>query len=245
MVDALLEVSGLEAGYGGAPVVEGIDLRVMPGMFLGLLGANGSGKSTLLRAMTGQIVLQAGRVVIGGVDLSAEPERAKRHFGYAVDGADLPDALTAQQYLELVGSIRGCAADDFPCGDLVGALQLRPWMKARIVDCSLGTRMKISIAGAMLGGAKLLILDESLNGLDPVASWRIRGILAELVRGAGFGVVLCTHMVETIAANCSDAVFLEDGRISQRWGHEVLRGSQGVAGGFEGVVMRAMGVEAA
>jgi ABC-2 type transport system ATP-binding protein len=242
---ALLDVNDLAAGYGRTRVVDGINLRVEPGMWLGLLGANGSGKSTLLRAITGQIALHAGSVTLAGIDLAAEPERAKRQFGYAVDGADLPEALTAQHYLELVASIRGCGADDWPCGDLIAPLQLRPWMNTRIGDCSLGTRMKISLTGALLGSPRLLILDETLNGLDPVASWRIRGILAELVQGGLFGVILCTHMVETIAVNCSDAVFLDNGRITQRWGNEVLRSSQGAAGGFEALVMRAMRADAA
>jgi ABC-2 type transport system ATP-binding protein len=210
---ALLSAEGVAAGYGRTVVVQDIDLRVMPGSWLGLLGANGSGKSTLLRAVTGQIALQAGRVLIGGVEMAVAPEIAKRGFGFAVDGAELPGSLTARQYLELVGSIRGCEADDFPCRDLIGALSLQAWMQIRIGDCSLGTRMKISIAGALLGGPALLILDESLNGLDPVASWRIRGILAELVQNGAHAVILSTHMVETIAVNCSEAVYLEDGRI--------------------------------
>ena len=242
---ALLEVTGLAAGYGRTRVVDGVDLCVMPGTWLGLLGANGSGKSTLLRAVTGQIALQAGRVTIGGVDIAVAPEQAKRRFGFAVDGAELPASLTPRQYLELVASIRGCEADDFPCGDLIGAMALGAWMGAPIGGCSLGTRMKISLAGALLGGPGLLILDESLNGLDPVASWRIRGMLAELVQSGRHAVVLSTHMVETVAVNCSDAVFLEDGRITQRWGRDVLRASQGAPGGFEGMVMRAMQADAA
>jgi ABC-2 type transport system ATP-binding protein len=236
----LLTVTGLAAGYGRRLVVDGVTLRVAPGMWLGLLGANGSGKSTLLRAVTGQIPLQAGQVLIGGVDLAVAPEAAKRGFGYAVDGAELPASLTGRQYLELVGSVRGCAADDWPCGDLVALLGLAPWIGVPIGDCSLGTRMKVSLAAALLGGPPLLILDESLNGLDPVVSWRMRGMLAELVQSGRHGVVLSTHMVETVAVTCSDAVFLEGGRIAHRWGREALAESRGVPGGFEAVVMRAM-----
>jgi ABC-2 type transport system ATP-binding protein len=238
--DMLLTVTGLAAGYGRLRVVEGVELSVAPGMWLGLLGANGSGKSTLLRAVTGQIPLQAGQVLIGGVDLAVAPEAAKRGFGYAVDGAELPASLTGRQYLELVASVRGCAADDWPCGDLVALLGLGPWIQVPIGDCSLGTRMKVSLAAALLGGPKLLILDESLNGLDPVVSWRMRAILTELVQSGRHGVVLSTHMVETVAVNCSDAVFLEGGRIAHRWGREALAASRGVPGGFEAVVMQAM-----
>jgi len=238
--EPLLEVTGLAAGYGRTTVVRDVDFCVQPGTWLGLLGANGSGKSTLLRAVTGQIALQAGRVLIGGVDIAAQPERAKANFGFAVDGGDLPEALTARQYLEMVGSIRGCACDDWPCGDLIGPLGLESWMRARIGDCSLGTRMKISLAGALLGGPRLLILDESLNGLDPVVSWRARGILRELVQDGAWAVVLSTHMLETVAGNCSAVVFLEAGCVTHRWDAADLQDARMQEGGFESVVMRAL-----
>ena len=234
----LLAVSGLGAGYGSRRIVTDIDFIVAPGTWFGLLGANGSGKSTLLRAITGQIRLQEGQVLVGGIDIEKAPEQAKRHFGYAVDGADLPEGLTGRQYLELVASIRGCRADDWPCGDLIEPLALGSWMGARIGDCSLGTRMKISLAGALLSGPKLLILDESLNGLDPVANWRVRQILAKLVRSGRHAVILSTHMVETVAASCTDVIFLEEGRITHRWTTEELRAAQGEAGGFDGLVVR-------
>jgi ABC-2 type transport system ATP-binding protein len=238
---ALLAVSGLCAGYGRSRIVHDVDFVVERGCWFGLLGANGSGKSTLLKAITGQMRLQEGRVLVAGIDMAAAPEQAKRMIGYAVDGADLPWGLTGRQYLELVASIRGCRADDWPCGDLIGPLSLSRWMNARIGDCSLGTRMKLSLAAALLGAPPLLILDESLNGLDPVANWRARQILAELVRSGRHAVILSTHMVETIAASCTDVIFLEGGRIAHQWGTEQLRAAQAAPGGFGGLVMRTLG----
>ena len=237
---SLLAVSGLGAGYGRTRIVRDVDLVVEPGSWFGLLGANGSGKSTLLRAITGQIRLQDGQVLVGGIDMAKAPERAKRLIGYAVDGADLPEGLTGRQYLELVASIRGCRADCWPFGDIIEPLSLTRWIDARIGNCSLGTRMKISLAAALLNGPPLLILDESLNGLDPVANWRVRQILADLVRTGRHAVVLSTHMVETVAAACTDVIFLEDGQITHRWNIEQLRAAQEEPGGFDGLVMRTL-----
>jgi ABC-2 type transport system ATP-binding protein len=233
-----LDVREVAAGYRGRAIVEDIGLRIDPGDFIGLLGANGAGKSTLLRALTGQIPLMNGSVLIGGIDLHAAPELAKRGFGYAVDGADLPHSLTGRQYLDFVASVRGCAADDWPLGDLIGPLSLGPHLRRMIGDCSLGTRMKISLAGAMLGGPRLLILDESLNGLDPVSAFRVRRRLAEMVRTGRHAVLLASHAIETIAVSCSAAVFLEDGRIAHRWGRAALDAGPAA---FEATVMRALG----
>ena len=241
MAEPLLQVAGLAAGYGRTVIVSNIDLCVRAGEWLGLLGANGSGKSTLLRAVTGQIPVMAGRVLIGGIDLAAAPEAAKHLFGYAVDGSDLPAALTGWQYLELVASIRGCTPYSWFWPDLIERLSLGPWMQRPIAACSTGTRMKLSMAGAMLGMPPLLILDESLNGLDPAASWRVRRMLGELVRSGGFGVVLSTHMVETVGPHCTGAVFLNDGAIAQSWSGPEFADAAAKPGGFESLVMGALG----
>jgi len=235
---ALLRAHAIAAGYDRHRVINAVDLGVRSGEWLGLLGANGSGKSTLLRALTGQIPLLEGCINIAGIDLARAPEQAKHHFGAAVDGADLPQSLTPRQYLEMVASIRGCHAYAWPCGDLIAALSLTSWMRTRIADCSLGTRMKVALAGALLGGPKLLILDESLNGLDPVANWRIRHILADLVHNRGYGVLLSSHSTETIALACTGALFLDDGRIAHRWSATDL--AQGPRQ-FEASVMRVLG----
>ena len=241
MAEPLLQVEGLSAGYGRGLIISGIDLCVGAGEWLGLLGANGSGKSTFLRAISGQIPLMAGRVRIGGIDLAAAPEAAKRLFGYAVDDNDLPGGLTGQQYLELTASIRGCTPRSWFWPDLLDQLALAPWMQRPIAACSMGTRMKLSVAGAMLGMPPLLILDESLNGLDPVASYRLRRMLGTLVDSGRFGVVLSTHVIETIGAHCTNAVFLEAGTIAHSWSGPQFADAAARPGGFEVLVMGALG----
>jgi ABC-2 type transport system ATP-binding protein len=127
MADAsapLLAAENVTVGYGGRPVINGIGFTLRRGEILGLLGANGAGKSTLVKALTGQLSLIRGRVAIGGIDLAAEPERAKAAFGLAVEISELPLALTGRQYCELVASIRGCAADAWPEPDLIAMLSL-------------------------------------------------------------------------------------------------------------------------
>jgi len=234
----LLQAEAVAAGYGTNRIIQSVNLQIRAGECLGLLGANGSGKSTLLRALTGQLPLLEGRVLIAGIDLAAAPEHAKRHIGYAVEAADLPQSLTARQYLELVASIRGCRADAWPCGDLLTPLALHGWLNTRIADCSLGTRMKISLAAALLGAQKLLILDETLSALDPRASWRIRRILADLVHDRGYAIILCSHATETIALTCTEAAFLEHGRIAHRWAQPDLAAGPAA---FEACVMHALG----
>lgn len=242
---ALLDLRGLSAGYGGRRIIADIDLAVSRGDILGLLGANGAGKSTLLKAVTGQIPVWTGSVTIDGVELACAPEQAKAAFGLAIEAPDLPAALSCRQYLELVASIRGCAADRWPCGNVVGRLGLARWLDRPIADYSVGTRAKASIAAALLGAPPLLIFDESLNGLDPVAAWEVKRMIAELAATGRHAVILSTHVVETVPGLCNRAVFLADGRIVQSWDRRELTAASPTPGAFEACVMQALKAHAA
>jgi ABC-2 type transport system ATP-binding protein len=236
----LLQLRAVSAGYGGEAVVADVDLAVCRGDFVGLLGANGSGKSTLLRAASGQIRLLDGAVLIGGFDLAADPAGAKQCFGYAVDAAELPTLLTPAQYFAMVASIRGCAADAWPEQYLPAMLAMSKWLNVPIGACSLGTRTKISIAAALLGAPALIILDESLNGLDPVASFTVKRLLQGMAASGRHAVILSTHMLEAVGACCTRAVFLQDGRVTHAWESAALAAARGAAGGFEALVMTAL-----
>lgn len=236
----LLQASALSAGYGTRIVLRNATIHLHAGAWLGLLGANGSGKSTLLRAITGQIPLLAGSIQIAGIDLACAPERARAAFGYAVDPAELPMGLTGRQYLAMVASIRFCAATDWPHPDLPGLLALAPWLDHRIAACSLGTRAKISIAAALLGAPPLLILDEALNGLDPLITIRVRRLLSGMVATGRHAVILSTHILEQVAADATQVILLEDGAIAHRWDAEALDAARRIPGGMEEAFLRAL-----
>ena len=241
----ILAVRGLSAGYAGRAVVSGIDLSLDRGDILGLLGANGSGKSTLLRAITGQIRPLGGTVAIDGADLVRAPERAKSGFGLAVDPFDLPAALSGRQYLQLVASIRGCAEDDWPGGDVIERLGLKRWIERPIAEYSLGTRAKIAIAAALLGTPPLLILDESLNGLDPLAAFEVKRIILALASNGRHAVIISTHVVEAVPGLCNRAILLADGRMARAWHARQLAEAGQMPGAFEAEVMQALTVQAA
>lgn len=241
MADAeILAASAIAAGYSGRAIFRGIDLTLRSGEILGLLGANGSGKSTLVKAITGQIPLLAGSVSVAGIDLARAPEKAKAGLGLAVEIGDLPDVLTGRQYCEMVASIRGCAADAFAAPGIIETLGLSRWLDVPIAAYSLGTRMKTSIAAALLGAPALLIFDESLNGLDPVSAYRMKRVIAELATSGRHAVILSTHVVETIPTLCTRAIFLADGSIVEEWDGPALAEASASPGGFEARIMDAL-----
>jgi ABC-2 type transport system ATP-binding protein len=236
----LLELRSVSSGYSGRPVFSGIDLTLRRGEILGLLGANGSGKSTLVKAFTGQLPLLAGSVAIDGIDMAACPEQAKALLGLAVDIGEVPTALTGRQYLELVASIRRCAPYAWPVPDLPSLLAIERWIARPVATYSLGTRMKIAILAALLGTPPLFVFDESLNGLDPVAAYRMKRLIADLAATGRHGIVLSTHVVETIPTVCTRAVFLAEGGIAESWDGPALAAAAASPGGFEAHVMAAL-----
>lgn len=249
-MDEVLAVSGLSAGYRGRAVVRGIDLSLRRGDIIGLLGANGSGKSTLIRAITGQIPLLGGSVTIDGIELAAAPERAKAGFGLAIEPHELPAPLSGRQYIELVASIRGCAPNDLPSADLPGAdllerLELGRWIDRPIAEYSLGTRAKVAILAALLGRPPLLILDETLNGLDPVAAWEVKRVITALYASGRHAVIVSTHVVEAVPALCNRAVLMADGSLNRSWDAAQLAEAGRAPGAFEASVMQALRLHAA
>ncbi|MBZ9763160.1 ABC transporter ATP-binding protein [Mesorhizobium sp. CA8] len=246
----VLTVEELSAGYRGRIVVRDIDLSLHRGDIVGLLGANGSGKSTLIRAITGQIPLIGGSVAIDSIDLAAAPERAKAGFGLAIEPHELPAPLSGRQYIELVASIRGCAPNDLtsgdlPSGDLLERLQLGRWIDRPIAEYSLGTRAKIAIVAALLGRPPLLIFDETLNGLDPVAAWEVKRVITALCASGRHAALVSTHVVEAVPALCNRAVLIADGSLSRSWDAAQLAEAGRVPGLFEESVMQALRMRAA
>ncbi len=233
---SLLSAKDISAGYGGNAVVRDVELMLRPGDYIAIVGANGSGKSTLLRALSGLLPLRTGSVHIGRHDLMRTPERAKAGLGYAVDAPDLPDDLTGSQYLELVASIKKCAARAWLGGDMIAPLQFEPWLPVMIRTYSLGTKMKLSIMAALLGAPPVVILDKSLNGLDPLALHRVRTRLTAM-RVAGHGVIASTHMINVIAPDCTQIMLIEQGTCVQRWADAELRAAQAQPGAVETMIV--------
>jgi ABC-2 type transport system ATP-binding protein len=122
-------------------------------------------------------------------------------------------------------------------------LRLEHSLDQLISACSLGTRAKIGIAAALLGAPPLLVFDESLNGLDPVAAWEAKCIMTELAATRRHAILVSTHVVEAVPTLCSRALLLSDGRLAQAWNENELADMTPAA--FENCVMRLLARQAA
>jgi|CXWL01.1.fsa_nt_gi ABC-2 type transport system ATP-binding protein len=213
----LLRVESVYLSLGGQPVLRGVDLALERGQLLGLIGPNGSGKTTLIRAMTGLTPLSQGRVLIDGIDIALDPLGARQRFGYAPDPTLLPGALSGRQLLAVAAAARGLAetpADTLELAERLGAAR---WIDRRIESYSLGTRQKFAILVGLIGRPPLLILDEVMNGLDPISSHELKLELVARCESTQCAVILATHGLEIAATLLTDAALLVEGAIRHRW----------------------------
>ncbi len=206
----MIDVVDLTRTYGRVSALRGVTLRVGPGERVCLLGHNGAGKSTLMKILAGQLLPSGGSVRVGGVDVAADPEGARRAMGFVPEEPALYDYLTAREFLELVVALRGAGTieDGLTIADL-GADADR-----LVREYSQGMRRRTALAAALVARPPVLILDEALNGLDPPSSARVRDILRQRAE-EGAAVLLSTHVLEIAQAFATRVVVLEKGLLRE------------------------------
>lgn len=211
-----LEVNRLQLQLGGRPILCGVDFRLEAGQFAGLIGPNGAGKSSLLRCIAGIETAASGDLRIDGHDLVNDALAARAALGYAVEPERLPPLLNGRQCVELIAQLRGEPPALAQSWALCDALALTPWLERATHTYSLGTRQKLAIVLALIGQPRLIVLDEVLNGLDPLAAFALKRELRQRA-DQGAAVLLATHGLEVAERFLDRALLLLDGRIAADW----------------------------
>jgi ABC-2 type transport system ATP-binding protein len=209
-----LRLTGLSKSYGGRVAVDAVDLDVPAGSFFGLVGPNGAGKTTSLSMAVGLLRPDAGTAQILGVDVWAEPARAKALVGVLPDGLAMPERLTGREVLTYLGLLRGLPEDEVRrrAGELLDVLDLAGAERTLVLEYSTGMRKKIGLAVALLHAPRLLVLDEPFESVDPVSAATIRTILQRFVAGGG-SVVLSSHVMTLVEQVCDTVAVMASGRV--------------------------------
>jgi ABC-2 type transport system ATP-binding protein len=209
----MIEITNLSKRFGDLIAVDAVSFQVSRGDVLGFLGPNGAGKSTTMKMITGFIAPDAGRIVVGGDDISLHPVEVKRRIGYLPEGAPLYGDMSVNGFLGFVAEIRGYRGAERQsrvdrCVELVslGSVLDKP-----IDTLSKGFKRRVGLAQAILHDPEVLILDEPTDGLDPNQKHDVR----KLIRGMAEDkiIVLSTHILEEVDAVCNRAIIIADGRI--------------------------------
>ncbi|HSJ64906.1 MAG TPA: ABC transporter ATP-binding protein [Gemmatimonadaceae bacterium] len=209
-VGAALIVRGLRKRYGDVIAVDGLDLRVESGECFGLLGPNGAGKTTTIEICEGLLEPDDGDVIVLGMQWRGQAALLRPRLGIALQETQLADKLTVRETVRLFRSFYGARGRTEE--DVVGMVELREKLDARLSALSGGQRQRLALACALVGDPELLFLDEPTTGLDPQSRRQLWSVIEELRRG-GRTIVLTTHYMDEAERLCDRVAVVDHGRV--------------------------------
>lgn len=212
---AALVASGLWLRYGEEWAVRDLSMSVSRGEIYGFVGANGAGKTTTLKMLSGVLRPDKGLVRIAGNDLWPGGVAARAALGFAPDTPGLYDRLSGREYLEFLCQLRGFSKGetDRRTALALEALELEEVAGRLSGSYSLGYRKRLGLAAALLGEPELLLLDEPLNGLDPLSASKLKSFLRRLSQDKGVAVFFSSHDLAAVEAVCQRIGVLHRGRL--------------------------------
>lgn len=210
----MIRVEGLVKKFGSTTALRGISFTVHDGEIYGLLGPNGSGKSTTMKILVGILPPTSGRVVVNGIDVADDPIGVKRITGYVPETPVLYESLTPVELFNFVGSVRGVSKEILQerVDKLIKAFGIEEYLGEMIGSLSFGTKQKVSLITALLHDPDVLILDESMNGLDPKSARILRELLLQF-KEEGKSIVFSTHVMAIAETMCDRVGVIYNGEI--------------------------------
>ena len=222
---SILEIRDLTKRYrNGTLANDRISLALETGEIYGLLGPNGAGKTTLVRQVLGLLKPTGGSITLDGVDLVADPGYARSNIGFLPQGQFDMQAVRVDELIYLIGKLRGLSAATarIRTEELIERLELAPFRHTSVHAASGGVRRLAGFATAVIARARLLVLDEPTNDIDPVRRQLLWGMIDEL--GAeGSTVLLVTHNLAEAERVIDRLAIIDGGRILREGTPSALR----------------------
>jgi len=209
-----LQLAGLVKRFGDKTAVGGVDLVVPPGSFYGLVGPNGAGKTTTLSMATGLLRPDAGTAWVHGVDLWADPVRAKAMIGNLADGVRLFDRLTGEQLITYTAMMFSVPREQIAArvADLISLMDLGDAAGTIVADYSAGMTKKVALACALVHAPRLLVLDEPFESVDPVSAANIEDVLRSYTSSGGT-IIISSHSMDLVQRMCDHVAIIAAGRV--------------------------------
>lgn len=209
----MIEVKNVTKKYGKVAAVEDISFTIQEGEIVGLLGPNGAGKSTTMNMITGFIEQTTGDIIVDGNDMLKKPKKAKKQIGYMPEGVPLYTDLTVKEFVSYMAEIKQVNKKERKekVEKIIEQTGLKEVEKKLIRNLSRGYKQRVSMAGALVGEPKILILDEPTVGLDPKQITEIRNLIKEL--GKTHTVILSSHILSEVSQICNKVIIINKGKI--------------------------------
>jgi ABC-2 type transport system ATP-binding protein len=223
MSTIVLETQGLTKRYKQTKALDSVSVRIEKGRLYGFVGQNGAGKTTFLRLVAGLSFPTNGDITLFGQRDERGRTRARRRVGSIIEMPALYPNMTARQNLEIY-QIGAGIPDKAVIEDVLVQVGLANTGKKKTKNFSLGMKQRLAIAIALLNEPELLLLDEPINGLDPISIVEIRDLLTKLCKEQGITILISSHILSELHQMATDYIFISRGRIIEKLSHDQLDG---------------------
>ena len=210
----MIEIKDLTKIYGDFTAVDQISLTVRPGEIFGFIGPNGAGKTTTIKMIGGILEPTSGSVEIGGIDMKAAPEAAKRKIGFIPDRPYLYEKLTGMEFLRFTADLYHVAVSKFETLAVrnLELFSLQDWADDLIESYSHGMKQRLIMAAALLHQPEVIIVDEPMVGLDPRAIRLVKDLFRRLAE-EGTAIFMSTHTLRVAEETCDRIGIINRGKM--------------------------------
>lgn len=209
----MIEVKHVTKKYGNFTAVDDINFTIKDNEIIGFLGPNGAGKSTTMNMITGYIEPTNGKIIVNDYDISKEPKKVKRQIGYMPESTPLYYDLTVREFVNYMADLKYVKRKEKKekVDKVLKEVGLTNVEKKLIKNLSRGYKQRVSLAGALIGNPKVLILDEPTVGLDPKQITEIRDLIRKL--GKNHTVILSSHILSEVSQICEKVIIINKGKV--------------------------------
>ena len=197
-MENIVEIKELFKTIDKEEILSDINLQIAEGEIYGLLGSNGAGKTTLMKCMLSLLTITSGSIEIFGKDLQEHREEILSQVGSIIETPIFYENCTAKEILEIHAQYMGKNITELDIINTLRMVGLKNTTK-KVKEFSLGMRQRLGLARAFLTKPRLLILDEPINGLDPVGIQEIRNLLQLLSKEHGITILISSHILSEIS----------------------------------------------
>ena len=221
----MLEIRNLTKSFGEKKAVDNLSLEIKPGEIYGFIGHNGAGKTTTLKSVAGILQFDEGEIKIGGISIKQDPIACKKILAYIPDNPDIYEFMTGIKYLNFIADIFGVGAAERQerIKKYADLFELTKDLAEPVSAYSHGMKQKLAVISAWLHEPKLILMDEPFVGLDPKASYILKGMMRE-VCDAGGAIFFSTHVLEVAEKLCDKVAIIKGGKLIRSGTMEEVKG---------------------
>lgn len=212
MDEYVLKTRSLTKTYRNTVALDNVTITLKPGRIYGLIGHNGAGKTTFMRLIAGLTFPTSGEINLFGYTQAKHLQHARQRIGFMIEAPAINTSMSAKENLHLHRIIQGIPNEELE-QELLALVGLQNTGKKKARNFSLGMKQRLGIALSLIGSPELLILDEPINGLDPVGIVDMRNLLQTLCAEKNITILLSSHNLSQLYQVATDYIIIDHGRI--------------------------------